>query len=217
MRTNHSNVATFVVLACAFVAPSVFAATVHVTLSGFVFTPSTVSIDVGDTVHWDWVEGVHTITSGTSPEDPNVGNLFDIPNAISSPIFSHTYTSAGTFPYFCRPHIQFGMTGTVNVAAVEVLDPDNVYVDASHGGSQVGTANSPFTTIAAAVVAANANAIIRIAPGTYAENFAGGSSLATDMTLQVNGSGSVIIGLTLDLPDAFTGFVTREIPIRITE
>ncbi|MFP6582679.1 MAG: hypothetical protein VCD00_09000 [Candidatus Hydrogenedentota bacterium] len=33
----------------------------------------------------------------------------------------------------------------------------------------------------------------------------------------VNASGSVFIGLTLDLPDAFTTFVTREIPIRITE
>src|SRR5262245_47120484 len=40
------------------------------------FTPEEVSIFEGDAVEWIWIEGDHTITSGTGAADPEVGELF---------------------------------------------------------------------------------------------------------------------------------------------
>jgi plastocyanin len=78
-----------------------------------VFEP--VTITVGSTVRWENVQGFHTVTSGASsaPAD-NPGAMFDqVLNAGDS--FEFTFTSAGTFPYFCRPHEHDGMRGTVTV------------------------------------------------------------------------------------------------------
>ncbi len=84
------------------------AATHDVTASGFSFSPSSLSINVGDTVRWTFAGGTHTTTSDTGLW--NSGSR-------SSGTFDHTFTSAGTFGYFCQPHIGFGMTGTIAVQA----------------------------------------------------------------------------------------------------
>jgi Copper binding proteins, plastocyanin/azurin family len=53
------------------------------------------------------------------PADPNKGKDFDSgltpPNALTTTgkTFQHTFTTAGTFPYFCQVHP--GMAGTVIV------------------------------------------------------------------------------------------------------
>jgi len=39
----------------------------QVTVSDFVFTPSTVNAAVGDTITWTWVNGIHTTTSWNIP------------------------------------------------------------------------------------------------------------------------------------------------------
>ena len=94
---------------------SVSAATVHVLVGsgGNNFSPASVSIQVGDTVQWDWVSGSHSSTSGT-PGAPN--GLWDS-GVQSSGSFSHTFTSAGSFSYYCTPHgACCGMVGSVNVA-----------------------------------------------------------------------------------------------------
>lgn len=84
------------------------------------FEPNSVSVAQGDTLVWfNAGNSKHTATSGTAPtadglfdsgtQDPatwiNVGEgyrrVFDDP--------------AGTYPYFCWPHWQLGMTGTVQV------------------------------------------------------------------------------------------------------
>jgi len=162
------------------------------------------------------------VTSGASPFSAD--GLFNATGAVFNPTFSYTFNDAGTFPYFCSPHyISNNMDGTVNVAAVqvEVLDPANVYVNTAYTGSEIGTENSPFKTIAAAieaaVSAADPNPIIHVAPGTYTETFteANTSSLASAMKLQVSGSGTVSIGATL--PFSISGFHTRTIPLKITD
>lgn len=95
------------------------------------FVPSMVSINVGDTVMWDWPAGSlpHTVTSGT-PGNAD-GNFCSLPGgaapspsacnstsyAVSGPSsYSHTFSAAGTFPYFCEIH-GAAMTGTVTVNA----------------------------------------------------------------------------------------------------
>ena len=73
---------------------------------------STSTINVGDTVRWVWVGGTHSSTSGPCP--PCTGDGTWTSGIKSSGTFEHTFTTAGSFPYFCIPHTQ-AMTGTVIV------------------------------------------------------------------------------------------------------
>lgn len=87
--------------------------TVHVGAgAGTTFTPDPVLLQPGDTVEWTWDFGGHSVTSGT-PTAPD--GLFDTGLQSAGFMFSHTFPSAGIFPYFCTRHGAM-MTGTVNVA-----------------------------------------------------------------------------------------------------
>jgi len=88
---------------------------VSVASGGLRFSPSTVTIQVGDTVKWTWVGGGHSSTSGT-PGSPD-GN-WNSGILSSGATFSHTFDAAGTFPYYCTPHgACCGMVGSVTVNA----------------------------------------------------------------------------------------------------
>jgi plastocyanin len=184
-------------------------ATVDVTLGGLSFSPSVINIDEGDTVRWNLTGGIHTVTNGTSTSDPNLGDLFDEAMNDSNTTFSFTFPTAGTYPYLCRPHADFGMTGTINVAVVET----HVYVDAAHTGEEVGTESNPFKTLAAAVAAADSGATIHIAPGAYVELFNGASALSSAASFTTNGSGTVRIGAVFEPDSRVSGFQTRSIPL----
>jgi plastocyanin len=73
---------------------------------------STSTIKVGDTIRWTWVGGTHSSTSGPCP--PCTGDGTWNSNIKSSGTFERTFNTAGTFPYFCIPHVT-AMTGTVVV------------------------------------------------------------------------------------------------------
>ena len=95
------------------------AQTTHiVNQSSLSFSPDDITIEVGDTVRWVYGGGSHTVTNGTGTGDPDVGNLFDAPLNGSNTSFEFTFTTAGDVPYFCRPHVNFGMTGIVRVTEV---------------------------------------------------------------------------------------------------
>jgi glucose/arabinose dehydrogenase len=79
------------------------------------FNPASVNIQIGDTVEWVWSAGRHSTTSGT-PGAPN--GIWDsgVTNHVGF-TFSHTFSDAGSFPYFCTPHgACCGMTGNVTVS-----------------------------------------------------------------------------------------------------
>src|SRR6185437_3745831 len=91
------------------------ATTTNVTVGqgGTNYNPSSVTIQVGDTVRWTWASNNHSATSGT-PGSPN--GIFDSGIHNSGFTYSFTFTSAGTYPYYCRVHGAM-MTGTVTVTA----------------------------------------------------------------------------------------------------
>ncbi len=64
---------------------------------------STSTIAVGDTIQWVWVSGVHSTTSGTCTTTCAEDGIWDSGQG-SGMTFSHTFTQAGTFPYFCEVH-----------------------------------------------------------------------------------------------------------------
>jgi plastocyanin len=87
---------------------------VHVGPQGSLsFSPQNITINVGDTVEWIWDSSTHSATSGT-PGNPD--GLFDSGVLNAGATFSFTFSTAGTFSYFCTPHgLCCGMVGTVTV------------------------------------------------------------------------------------------------------
>jgi plastocyanin len=81
------------------------------------FSPNVINIKIGDTVTWTNYDVMpHTVTAGTGLSDPNKGKEFD--SGLSTPLmpgktFSHRFTRAGEFPYFCQLHPAMGGTVTV--------------------------------------------------------------------------------------------------------
>jgi plastocyanin len=98
--------------------PKASAATVDVTVApngALMFSPSSVTINPGDTVRWTWAATFHSSTSGT-PGMPN--GIWDSGILSQGATFTHTFNSAGSFPYFCTPHgACCGMVGMVTVAS----------------------------------------------------------------------------------------------------
>ena len=108
-----------------FVDRTPLAATHFVAISNFTFTPSNVTIDVGDTVQWENMGGLHNVESCDGVADPaQCGGLvaaqgsFTSGDPSSAPfVFSQTFTELGDNPYFCVVHVGLGMTGNVAVSA----------------------------------------------------------------------------------------------------
>ena len=76
------------------------------------FAPTSVTISLGETVKWtNGGDKGHTVTSGVvgNPDD-----LWDSEVLIRGVSFSRTFTTSGTFQYFCTIHGD-KMEGTVIV------------------------------------------------------------------------------------------------------
>jgi len=87
---------------------------VQVGQGGLKFVPQNVTINVGDSVEWTWVGAIaHSTTSGT-PGSPD--GMWDSGLHIEPFTFSVTFTTVGTFSYFCTAHgLCCGMIGSVTV------------------------------------------------------------------------------------------------------
>lgn len=107
-------------LAALLLPATLHAGQVRVTLNSQTFSPATVQINAGDHVVWVWAAQSHTVTSGTSPDSPS--GLFDsdfqTPGTSGNNMaFSWKSATTGTVPYFCTPHFDFGMIGSIQVLA----------------------------------------------------------------------------------------------------
>ena len=90
-----------------------------------VFLPSSVTISQGDTVNWVWGHGRHSVTA-----DPGQAESFDsgvkdtFQGGSETPTtFQYTFTKPGTYTYYCIPHRQVGMVGSVTVTAAAAPAP----------------------------------------------------------------------------------------------
>jgi Copper binding proteins, plastocyanin/azurin family len=68
-------------------------------------------IHVGDTIHWLWTDTHHNTVSGSNCA-PN--GIWESPIQDSG-TFDFTFTQAGTYPYYCDPHCDSNMVGTIFV------------------------------------------------------------------------------------------------------
>jgi len=98
------------------------------------FNPPVVSISVNDSVIWDWQGTFHSSTSGSPPGTAD--HLWDSGLITSTPhFFTNTFTTAGTFPYFCEYHYFYGMTGEVDVAGAVAAAPPTLALTAPKDGA----------------------------------------------------------------------------------
>ncbi|MDE0961031.1 MAG: plastocyanin/azurin family copper-binding protein [Planctomycetota bacterium] len=83
------------------------------------YIPQIIEIFEGDRVRWihEPMEMLHTVTSGMPGGAPGTieeaGALFDEESSDLNPIFEYTFDNAMELPYFCIPHVAFGMVGQV--------------------------------------------------------------------------------------------------------
>jgi len=115
-------------------APGTSAATVRV--AGYSFTDQATSTPVthvkaGQSVTWTWVDGFcHSVTEGLfggqsygMPQVPpptfttqGTNNVLVEPIGLNNS-FTHTFSQAGVYNYYCDHHIEVGMKGVVIVDA----------------------------------------------------------------------------------------------------
>ena len=200
------------------------AAEVGVSASGVDFSPSSIVVEVGDTVKWTNTGGIHTSTSGE--EAPNQDGIWHSEELNLGQSFSFTFTEEGVFPYFCQFHYLFGMKGTVTVQAAATPTPatptatpmpisilvnstdDAVDANPGDGDCDDGAGNC---TLRAAIMEANALAgadTITLPTGTYTISIAGAGEdiaetgdldIADDLTISGAGADITIIdGNALD-------------------
>lgn len=95
-----------------------FSTTVNISVSNFMFTPSSVNANIGDTIKWNWINGGHTTTcNGSSFTSLPAGAAsWNASMNSGSPTFRYVITVAGTYGYKCSFHAP-GMVAAINVAA----------------------------------------------------------------------------------------------------
>jgi plastocyanin len=85
--------------------------------------PDVVHIQAGQSVLFQWVNGLHTSTSGDIG-DPNTGAIWDFPVDGSHQQTQVAFPTPGTYPFQCLIHgFDFGMVGTVVVDGATPTKP----------------------------------------------------------------------------------------------
>jgi glucose/arabinose dehydrogenase/plastocyanin len=107
-----------------------------VDIEGGAFSPDNVTINVNDQVIWTWVTDFHNTQSNDGLWDSGVHN--------TGYVFTNTFTSAGSFPYFCIVH---GFTGVVNVQSGNTAPTVNITAP-TNGASFTAPAIVPITASA---------------------------------------------------------------------
>jgi plastocyanin len=95
--------------------PSAKAANANVEVGSNFFSPSSATINVGDTVFWTWSSGFHSASSDSGFFDSGVAS---VPHS-----FSFQFHSAGDFPYYCAVHSfpgNNGQNGVIHVQSANV-------------------------------------------------------------------------------------------------
>jgi plastocyanin len=123
--------------------PLAHAGTAAVDEIGLSFSPRQVDIVVNDRVLWtNRSSGTHTVTFDNGVDlhpDCDPGALLRVGCQGPGATVQHTFTAAGTYPYYCKIHRGSGMTGVVVVTSVATTT-------ATVPASATTTTRAPTTT-----------------------------------------------------------------------
>ena len=139
-RLRLATAAATAALALIAAAGSAVAADQAVTIAGFAYSPSPVTVNVGDTVTWTNNDGAtHTATAD--------GGSFDTDNIANGASKSVTFSAAGTFAYHCRIHSAMRGSVVVQAAAGGATTPPTD-TDATPAGSPSAAPDRPLAILA---------------------------------------------------------------------
>eukprot|EP01136_Pigoraptor_vietnamica_P011320 Opistho-1_new@50064 len=125
-RVSQSHASSPVLICVAALTISMLMSGVHganiaVTVSpsgAFQFSPSSVTINVGDTVVWTWGGNNHNVVQvGSSGSCTALSGGFASSLLNTGATYNHTFTTAGTFFYVCTPHCSLGQQAQIIVKA----------------------------------------------------------------------------------------------------
>jgi len=119
MKTNSPfNSISILTVLLIFIVSDSYSTTWNINVSNFVFTPSSVSVSVGDTVKWNWISGNHTTTCDGSAFTSRPPGAASWNSTINSgiPSFKYVVTVAGTYNYKCTFHAP-GMVGIISATS----------------------------------------------------------------------------------------------------
>jgi len=80
-----------------------------VTIASFQFTPNNLTVTVGDTIRWEWIDLGHTTTSTTIPGG---APTWDQTGSVPAQVYEYKVVVAGVYSYKCTPHEFFGMVAS---------------------------------------------------------------------------------------------------------
>ena len=103
----------FVFITCLLFSLSGYSFTQIVTVKNYAFEPSSFTINVGDTIMFTWVNGMHTTTSLNIPSG---ATAWDNPINSTATSFVYVPLKTGTYKYKCSFHAALGMVANFTVA-----------------------------------------------------------------------------------------------------
>ncbi len=116
-----------------------------VNVQNYAFVPANLSVQVGDTIRWVWINGSHTTTSTTIPTG---APAWDHPINSTNTFYEYRVNVAGVYDYLCIPHqnTQIGHFTATNPTPTLAVTPSNQNVSASAGSTNFSvTSNSNWT------------------------------------------------------------------------
>lgn len=133
-------------------------ANVNVGDGGLQYTPNHVAITVGESVTWTWVGGFHDVQSN------NFAFSSGAPQRASGQTFTNTFTTPGTFWYYCSVHAKAedandqGQGAGKMVGSITVLPGKPGAVNQQTTATPTATATRTATATATASATASATA-----------------------------------------------------------
>lgn len=187
------------VLAVTLVSGNAVAVKHTVLVGSFYFNPSNIpSVQVGDTIRWQWVEGNHTTTSTSIPAG---AASWDSPMNSGTQVFEYKVTVAGLYNYKCTPHsgIQTGSFTAIGSTPSLNVTPSNQNVGAGSGittfsvtSNSAWSANSNQTWCTVSPSSGNGNGTIT---ASFSENTSTSARIAT-ITITVSGLSPQMVTVT---------------------
>lgn len=169
-----------------------------VNVQNYAFVPANLTVQVGDTIRWVWINGSHTTTSTTIP----AGALaWDEPINSTNTFYEYRVTTTGVYNYLCTPHssIQIAsFTATAPPPPTLSVTPANQNV-----GAQSGSTNFSVSSNSSWTVQSNAG-WCTVTPsgsgnGTIVANYQANTSTSqrvANITVTVSGIPSVTVTVT---------------------
>lgn len=124
-------------------------ATKHtINVQNFSFSPANITnVQIGDTMRWVWISGVHTTTSSGIPAG---ADSWDSPITSTVTFYEYRVSVAGVYNYVCTPHVGMNMIGSFTVQAGSTLSvsPSNQNVPETAGNTTFSViSNSNWTAL----------------------------------------------------------------------